>query len=269
MESEDEHGTRELTDYARTIWRQRWLILATVVIAVGAAAVFSSLQTAVYEATADVIVRPSAIQSILNPSTQNASTAARDVRTETDVLKSSVVEDAAKSKLGHRPDVNVSSNSANSDVVRITARSSRAHRAAADANGYTDAYLTLGRKQTTDDLNAATTQMQTKINQIEALLPTLRQGSPELTATQQQLSSLQQQLQRLQVSASLDPIGRARLLARADVPSTPVQPKTLRNVAISFALGLALGIGLALLREYLHDANRPREDLDDRSTSTG
>jgi uncharacterized protein involved in exopolysaccharide biosynthesis len=73
-----------------------------VVIAVGAAVGLSVIQTPVYEATADIIIQPSGTQQILNSSPQNAQDAARNVDTETAVLQSKVLQDAAKKKLGHQ-----------------------------------------------------------------------------------------------------------------------------------------------------------------------
>ena len=261
MEEVGERSAPDLRDHGRTLWRHRWLILFTVLIAVGAALGLSELQTPVYEATAQIIIQPSGTQQILNDSRQNAQDAARNVDTETAVLQSRVVKDAAEKKLGHAPDISISS-SDTSDVVDISARSTKARRAAGDANGYAAAYVAFRRKQNVDDLVQAGQQIQEKISEIDGRLPGLATDSPERTTAEQQRAFLQQQLDQLQVSSSLSQVGGARLLSKAGVPDTPVVPQPVRNAAIAVVLGLLLGIGLAFLREYLDDSVTSREELE-------
>ena len=225
-------GGLELRDYAHTIWRHRWIIIVTVALALGVAWAMTALQTPVYEATADIIIQPSGTQQILNSSQPDASDAARNVANEVAVLESKVVQDAAAKKLGHQPDVSISSNP-NSDVVSVSARSTNARRAAADANGYASVYVALRRQQNIDELVQAGQQIQDKISEIDGRLPGLAAGSPAATSAAQQRAFLQQQLDQLQVSANLNQVGGARILARADVPDSPVLPQPVRNAAIA------------------------------------
>lgn len=265
METVGDEGSTDLRDYGRTVWRRRWLIVATTAIAVAAAVGVSVLQTPIYEGTADVIIQPSETQQILNPANQNgqgSQVATRDVDAETAVLRSKVVQDATKQKLGHTPDVSISSDSANSNIVSVSARSTNASTAAADANAYADTYVAFRQKQNVDQLLQAGEQIQAAISQIDVRLSRLPAGSPDLTAAQSQRVFLQQQLDQLQVSANLNKVGGAQVLGRASVPTSPVEPQPLRNAAIALALGLLLGIGLAFLREYLDDTISSREDLE-------
>jgi succinoglycan biosynthesis transport protein ExoP len=258
MRDEGERNVPDLRDYGRTVWLHRWLITATVVVAVGAAVGLSVIQTPVYQATAQLIIQRS---STLDTSQQDAQRAERNVDTETAVLRSRAVQDAAEAKLRHKPDISVSS-TATSDVVSVSARSTNAERAAVDASDYAAVYVDLRRKQNIDDLVQAGAQVQTKIAAVDRRIGRLRVGSPEFTTLEQQRAFLQQQLDQLQISANLNQVGGARLLAEADVPHTPVSPKPVRNAAIAFLLGLLLGIGLAFLREYLDDTITSREDLE-------
>lgn len=50
---------------------------------------------------------------------------------------------------------------------------------------------------------------------------------------------------------------------RASLPSSPVSPKTARNLAIGLALGVLLGIGLALLRDVLDNTVKDRNVLEE------
>ena len=53
-----------------------------------------------------------------------------------------------------------------------------------------------------------------------------------------------------------------RLVDRALVPAAPYWPKTHVNLAIGFALGLLLGIGLAFLLHYLDNTIKTQEDIE-------
>lgn len=54
---------------------------------------------------------------------------------------------------------------------------------------------------------------------------------------------------------------KATVLAAATVPAAPSSPRTTRNLLIGFALGLMLGVGVALLRHALDTKIRTEADL--------
>lgn len=261
MARAEDTKTPDLRDYGRLFWRHRWLILAVVAIAVGSALGFVALRTPVYEGTAQVILQPSGSQQILDSSPQNAQDAARNVDTETAVMRSRATQDAATKFLGHEPNVSISSD-ASSDVVSVSARSTGARRAASDANGYAQAYVAQRRHRNIDDLAQAGEQLQAKISEIDRSLQDLTPGSPDATTAQEQRAFLQRQLDQLQLSSNLNQVGGARILARAEVPDTPVEPQPARDVAIALVLGLLLGVGLAFLREHFDDTVTTRDDLE-------
>ncbi|WP_085172182.1 polysaccharide biosynthesis tyrosine autokinase [Mycolicibacterium iranicum] len=64
------------------------------------------------------------------------------------------------------------------------------------------------------------------------------------------------------------PEARVVVEQRASVPQSPVVPETGRNVLIGLALGVLLGIGLAVLREMLDNTIKSREDFE-RLTGSG
>jgi capsular exopolysaccharide synthesis family protein len=261
QQAEDRVGAPDLRDYGLTLWKQRWTIVLTLVVAVVVAVALSLLQAPVYKGTADIIIQPSATEQILNSSPQNAQDAARNVDTEVAVLQSNLVEDAAKKRMGHEPDISVSS-SPTSDVVKISARSTNARRAAADATGYANAYVAVRRNQSIGNLLLVGEKIQARLTDIDTRLASLPAGSSELAVSQQRRIFLQQQLDQLQLSTNLDQAGGARVLAKAEVPTSPDSPKPVRNVVIAVALGLLLGIGLAFLREHLDDSISTREQLE-------
>lgn len=59
------------------------------------------------------------------------------------------------------------------------------------------------------------------------------------------------------------PDSRVVVEQRASIPEHPVVPRTNRNIAVSLLLGLALGVGLAVLRDMLDNTVKNRETLEE------
>ncbi len=59
------------------------------------------------------------------------------------------------------------------------------------------------------------------------------------------------------------PDARVVVEERASIPDTPVIPRTSLNVAIGFVLGLALGTGLAIVRDQFDNTVKDRETLEE------
>jgi capsular exopolysaccharide synthesis family protein len=58
------------------------------------------------------------------------------------------------------------------------------------------------------------------------------------------------------------PAARVVVEQHASLPTSPVIPKTNRNIALGFALGLLLGIGLALLRDRVDNTVKDRQIIE-------
>jgi polysaccharide biosynthesis transport protein len=272
-----ESGKRELElrDYLSVLRRRKGVIVLTVLVVVGAALVFSYLQTPVYESTAEVLVRPRTSEQILTPNadrTQAAADAQRAIDTEIKVLQSRTVEDAVRKKLGRVSDISASA-AGQTDVISISARNTNAARAARDANTYARTYLEIRRNQAVDDFLSAGNEVQGKIvdlqHQIDALPASPRPDAnvdAQRSSLEQQQAYYRQQLDQLQVAAQISQSGGGQIVSRATTPSSPAQPNVIRNGLLALALGLLLGVGLAFLREYLDDSIRSKEDLERASS---
>ena len=59
------------------------------------------------------------------------------------------------------------------------------------------------------------------------------------------------------------PNARVVVEQRASIPLSPVVPQTKRNLLVGAALGLLLGVGIAVLREVLDSTIKDRKDLED------
>ncbi|QEN12694.1 polysaccharide biosynthesis tyrosine autokinase [Mycolicibacterium sp. ELW1] len=61
--------------------------------------------------------------------------------------------------------------------------------------------------------------------------------------------------------AGAPPDARVVVEQRASIPTKPVLPKTARNIGLGVLLGIALGVGLAILRDLLDNTVKSRETL--------
>ena len=215
-----------------------------------------------YEATADVIIQPVGTQQILGLSQQNTTDAARNVDTAVAVLMSQAVKNAAKHQLGHTPNVSVSSNSATSECRERYRPKHEPPSAAADATGYAAAYVAYQRKQSIDDLLQAGQRIQAKLNADRRTAPAPPDRLTRADDGGAAAGLLAATARPSPGCCEPEPGGGAQILANADVPTSPVEPQPVRNVAIVLVLGLLLGIGLVLLREFLDDTITSREDLE-------
>jgi succinoglycan biosynthesis transport protein ExoP len=269
MAAEPEPRELDLRDYLRVLWRRKATIALTALAVTGAALAFSFLQTPVYEATSEVIVRPRTSQQILTPNANQSDTdAQRAIDTEIKVIQSRTVEDAVRKKLGRVPDISANA-AGQTDVIAVSARNTNANQAARDANAYARSYLEVRRKQSVDDFLSAGQQVQTKVNDLQRQLGSLAVTAGPNTnldaqrnSLEQQLSYYRQQLDQLQVSAQISETGGGQIVSRAITPSSPVEPKPIRNGAIALALGLVLGVSFAFLREHLDDSIRTKDDVE-------
>ena len=89
--------------------------------------------------------------------------------------------------------------------------------------------------------------------QLRGLTPSQRKAT--------QGSALRAQLDQLRVLAALQ-TGNAELVQRAAAPTEPSTPKPLRNAILALFLAIALGVGLALLRDRLDHRLRDRDDAE-------
>ena len=59
-----------------------------------------------------------------------------------------------------------------------------------------------------------------------------------------------------------EPEHRREVVQPADLPTSPASPDLVRNGLLALAVGLALGIGVAFVRERLDERLRGREDFE-------
>lgn len=280
-------GEPDLRDYLRVVRGRKAIVVLSVMVVLGVALAASYLQTPMYASTAKLLLRPQNSSSVFGTGSQATVPAANAVATEIEVIKTEPVRDLVRDKIGSAPAMQVTQ-VGDTNLVTLRATSTDAKRAAVIANAYAAAYVDFRRKQSFDELSAASEQVQGKISdlqhQIDNLGSTLANLPPcvdskttpdacmqrdnaQQTVTQRrttllsQLGLFQQRLDQLQVDSAVSN-DSAEVVTPASTPGAPFQPRPKRNAVLGVILGLLFGVGLAFLAEYLDDSIKTKDDLE-------
>src|SRR3954447_4118297 len=291
MSSQDDE--LDLRSHLAVLRRRRMTIFVTAAAILVVAVLVSTIQRAQYRATSEVLLQQSQSAQVLNPTQQqNAVNDQARVQTEIEVMRSRSIVDAVTQVLGERPTVDIEAKG-DTNVVSISAEDGSKEEAAHIAQTYADTYIKVRRDQVVTDLLAAASQVQDQIDQINGQItdlnaevtalnnriaatddPTVRQdlaaqrdqlqasNASQIQGLQTRLTTYTGQLQNLQLAGNLNGTGPGQIVSDAEVPSSPVSPKPIRNGLIALFVGLLLGVGLAFLRDYLDDTIKSKDDVD-------
>lgn len=268
---------RELTlrDYAHVVARRKWIVVTAVVAAVAAAITLAALQTPIYQASAQMLVKTQPNNTIFGNGNTSVGDPKRAVQTEIKVLESQVVSQRVRKNLALAdtpPDVKGSSDDV-TDVVTVSVRSGDPTSARIAADAYVEAYIEIKREQAVGSLVSAGSELQKKVTELQTQIDALdKQVAGASPSTDQDVASqrrvlvdqqglFKQRLDQLQVDAALA-TGGAQVVRQAEQPRDPVEPKPLRTGALALVVGLLLGLGAAFLLDYLDDSIRTTEDLE-------
>lgn len=275
------------------VLRRRWPVVVLLAV-LGCLTAFwvTARQAPVYRATASVLLQPSNAEQILGGTSGSFGGDETEADTEIEVMRSQVVRDAVRAKLGHNPNVAIEARGF-TNVLDIHASSTDPRAAAAEATTFADVYVELRRSQRVEDLlktgeliQAQIVELDKKIDQLEKPLRDLdaRLGtttdqrlriqlqqqreatadaiSAERRTLEARRSSFDDQLNRLQLLKGLGISGGVQVVSRADVPTTPISASPRRNGALGLGGGLVLGLTLAFLLDQADDRLRRKEDLE-------
>ncbi len=250
-------------------------MLLAVVIFTGFAVGVSLIQSPVYSASAQILLKPVDADSVFRPTSGPVTDPTRAIDTEIQLLQGQPIRDAVRAELGHAPPVE-GSVVGQTNVIRVAVDGEDPRETAALANSYARHYIDYRRTQVVNGMLAAGEQVQTKISnlqiQIDALGAKLNAASPgdrpnqeaiigpQRNALVQQQSTFQSRLDELSVEAALT-TGTALLATPATIPTTPVSPKPVRTGALGLCVGLVFGMGMAFLFDWLDDSVKSSHDL--------
>ncbi|WP_432831733.1 lipopolysaccharide biosynthesis protein [Dactylosporangium sp. CA-092794] len=270
----------DLLGMARRHW---WLVLVLVLAGLAGAVQFTSMQTKVFESATSVLVSP-----IGNGQDAN-STSGRtkgDINLDNEaqlVASTTVATDAAALMRSTVPPDTLAAGvrvevPPNTTFLVITFSADTAERAQAGSHAFAEAYLRNREESAKADVAGRIAILNDKINQLNAgltqinnKLATLKQNDPNRPNLESQRSTATSQINTLagQLNQLLTTTVSAGKITRdADLPSAPVKPNRLLNLASGAMVGLLLGVGAAMLRERLDQRIRRPSDLPRRADVT-
>lgn len=268
-----------LIDYAAII-KRRWLwVLSTVLVLTSLTAAYTFTREPTYEATARVLLADSAAQAALDPSSQNPGFLTRELSNEISLAKSDRVERLVLEERAQLPTVSITAESA-ADVLIFRANAASDVGAADDANLWANAYVEVKRQEAVANITAATSSLQSRLEELRVERQELRAPLDELDrqlgfvtdpaeeATLQreydrladdlsyelqlvigQAEATVASLNELEVQAELSAVGEARIIQVAAPPDGSSNSSPVLHLGLAGIAGLMLGVVLAMLME--------------------
>lgn len=251
--------TSALVHYLHVLRRGVWIVVLCTFLLGAAATYLSARQAKQYESSADVFLS----NQDLSASLTNIQTPYVDpVREAEDqaILAGTPAVARRAVALAHIPGLTAAdaagsvsiSPDPTSDLMTFTAVGAEPRRAAILATAYARAYIAYRHQVDTAALVQAETQVEQRMQQLEA-------DGGKSSPVYADLSSKDQQLKTLQVLQ-----GSNAFLARAAGGATQIQPKPKRNGVLGAVLGFMLGIGLVFVLDAMNTRVRNPAEVEQR-----
>jgi capsular exopolysaccharide synthesis family protein len=267
-------GAASMRDYLAILRFRKWSVILATIVALGSALGLSFLMTPVYSSHARVLVDAPSFDGA-------AASTIPNLETERELVSSVAVAEIVAERVSYRGDLedllrDVSvSIPTGTEILDIEYQHPVPIRARRVAQAFAVGYLEFRQQQALDELLAASTSVQSRLEQLQerlgavnAKLAAGREESERVALEAEaatiagQIALLQQQLSELSPAQNLR-VGE--IIQPADLASEPSSPNYLLNGLFGLFVGLSLGLGLALLRERLDDSLRGRGDLEERA----
>jgi succinoglycan biosynthesis transport protein ExoP len=264
-----------LRDYVEIVRHGRGIVALVTMLVVGTTLFVSYRQTRLYVSEARVLVRPIGVRSLW-PQLIN-------VETERGLVRSTAVAAIVRDALGlpDTPDQLLAGLDASvemdTEILQIRYSDPDPHRAQRLADGFAGAYLQFRRDQAQEELQSETAVTQRRILQTETSLADIEdqmegastRGMRNALSAQRdslvaRLGVLQLALEDLHLPGPAEQAG-GEVVQAASLPGAPSTPTPVRDGLLALVVGIALGVGMAFLREHLHDRLRGRQDLEELS----
>jgi Mrp family chromosome partitioning ATPase/capsular polysaccharide biosynthesis protein len=230
------------------LWRRRWIVLLVALLAPAGAIAISLRQDPVYEASSQVLLQNENLAGSLTGvgNTALASDPVRLVQTQADLARvplvarraitASGVENVTPQELLDNSSV---SPKTDSDMLAFSVENEDPAVAQALAAAYASAYTRYRLEVDTAAISRALTEAEQRLAQ-------LRESGD---SGSQLYASVADKVQTLQTMEALQTSNA--FVVRTPDHAAKVSPNPVRNGVLALALGLVLGVGLALLRETL------------------
>lgn len=274
----------ELRDYLRVIAARRWMILQSVVIVAAVALLGSLVQQPQYESETTIFIKqrsggPNIFGDVLPDWTFQPE---RRLQTQVELVRIRPVAETVVKHLDLRETPEsllrrvVVEPVGQTDLVRIKVTDPDPKRAADIANATAEAYVTWSRDSNQAALKAARETVSTKLDEArEELFGVAKEITRRRTegkTVPQELHAqievgtglfvtLSEKLEQLTINETLEQ-GLGQVVAPAVLSDDPVRPRPVTSTILGLAVGLVLGLGGALLAEYLDNTIKSVDDAE-------
>lgn len=272
----------QLREYLAVLRSRKWSIILVALLVIGSAMFFSFRQTPIYRSESRVLITPAT--SAVGTGTEFGIPERANLETEKELVSSQPVAGLVAQELEVPSTAELTDNLTvdvvtDTEILVIMYEHPDPLVAQRRAAAFAESYMEFRRRQIVQDLRAATAsdreelrRLQRELNRVTGQIAELEAAADpanaaELSALQTQRALLSQEVANLRASLPDvdDPSLRVgQVVQPADLPLDPVSPDYIRNGLLAVFVGLALGVGVAFLRERLDDRLRGRGDLEQR-----
>jgi polysaccharide biosynthesis transport protein len=262
----------DLQEALAVVWHRKWPILAIALLTLGVALFLSSRQTPIYESQVRLLVTP-----VEGVEADSPSLIPLNLATETQLVSSVAVAQIVATNLNIPGpprnllgDLSVD-NPAETEILEISYRDSDPRQAQRISMAFAQGYLQFREETATRAILKSAEVIQSEIAVLTQQLQTMEQRLQDMSATDPNRANLEASasvvrsriLDRQLAQASLpSEVTVGRIIEPADQPTSPVSPNHAVNGAFGLVAGLAIGIGLAFLRDRLSGRLRSPEGIE-------
>jgi capsular exopolysaccharide synthesis family protein len=261
----------DLRDYLSILWARKWIVLAIAATTTTVALLYSYQQTPVYTSSAEVVVLPARF----DPNQPSAAPGLININTEQQVANSVEVAQVASRHLaaqGLDPGSMSVTPIVDTEALVFTASSSNPASAQATADAYASAYLELRRDSVLTELEDVRRPNETRIAEIDRetrelalTIPTIQDEVQRGIVTSRYEALLTERgslVEKLNGLVSPDNVRVGNVVQSAPFPLSPANSSHVKDGSLGMIVGLALGIGVAFLRDRLDERVRGRQELE-------
>ena len=262
----------DLQEVLSVLWYRKWSILAITVLTVAVALLVSSQQTPIYVSQAGVLVTP------IDTGADAVTPEAPNLATEAELISSVAVAEIVADNLGIEGDPRDLLASlevdqpTDTEILEVSYRDPNPVRARRLATGFADGYLQFREEaasklilEQAKDLEAQIQALEQRLRTVQEDLARLPSDDPRSVSLQTEAASLQNLILQTQIARLNLPtdVTGGEVIQPASVAGSPVSPDYRVNVAFGLAAGLALGIGLALIRDRMSGRLRSSDEVEE------
>jgi polysaccharide biosynthesis transport protein len=232
-----------LRDYLHILQRRKWIVLLALVIVPLAAVAFSLRQSPLYESSAEVLLSNQALPSLTGVGSSSNSSPS-DIDTQLQIAGSPFLAHRVARALHVSPGVVDGSTTVSqirdTNVLQFTSTSGAPTLSARIATEYAQQFKLYSEQYDRGSVSNVIRVLQGRIAQLR------RQKVPQ---SDPQIVLLEEQLAQLQTNLSLQASTPSARVLRPAVGAAKIRPRPVKYGLLGLVLGLALGVGLALLRD--------------------